>query len=731
MNCTRPVKSSLKSSGKKKTNFTVYKDVIDNKSSHSVIGLEQIEKLKQKITEASKESDQANKERKKLEKQLEILNKEKEDLESKVQKLKESETILNSKLGSEKEKAEMQSSSISDLNSQKTILEERISSLEKDVKQKQEANSKPEEQLYQKTLEAKHLEEESRRMEDLMNEINAMNISIAMQNKNLHSSFSNLGKEYAEMESRLNSMSKSVVETREKHESEKQRADKLQSESDAKDEEMKKINDKLSELRGVEDVKTFENLSNRFEQGRKSLESIIQRSNTLRDENVALREKMEKKQEEVKELEAKVSDLEEKVETLTGALKITKEENSRIQSLLKEEQDRNSTSINNIHKLEEKVTARDTKISDMEKDVALMKAENGSLKNQILFSVRGALHMKKIKKENLKYKIELEKDSTGLIGDSSLIKELRNSILRYSQSEIPVFITGETGTGKELVAEAIHKYSNRSSKRYIAVNCGGLTPTLVESELFGHEQGAFTGAVKTKHGFFEVADGGTIFLDEIADFPINLQSKILRVLDNGEYNRVGDSLSHKSDVRVISATNMHLESMVQEGKFRQDLYYRLKGAVIKTPSLREHRQDIPVLVHYFLGDSNYSITPEAIEKMQSYSWPGNVRELKMTVSMLKGICSKKIITARNFLDFIQKYEENTNEKGDCMQACPFDGVTYAQFKEDVDKQYFGHLLKKHKMNISKTANEAGIDRKNLRDKIRQLGLYDNRNQSVS
>ncbi len=227
------------------------------------------------------------------------------------------------------------------------------------------------------------------------------------------------------------------------------------------------------------------------------------------------------------------------------------------------------------------------------------------------------------------------KSDLGLIGRSPAIEQIRATILQVAPTTIPVLILGESGSGKELVARAIHENSPRRNKPMITVNCGAIPEGLLESELFGHQRGAFTGAVESRKGYFELADGGSLFLDEIGEMPLGTQVKVLRVLEEKEFMRVGGATSQKVDVRILAATNRDLESAVREGEFRLDLYYRLNAVKITIPPLRERKEDIPLLVEKFARDfcrENHiefqGFTPDAMKALQEYSWPGNVRELK-------------------------------------------------------------------------------------------------------
>ena len=228
----------------------------------------------------------------------------------------------------------------------------------------------------------------------------------------------------------------------------------------------------------------------------------------------------------------------------------------------------------------------------------------------------------------------------GIIGNSVEIREVVDTIMQVAPTDITVLITGESGTGKEVIAKAMHAASRRASKRFVPVNCGAIPEGILESELFGHEKGAFTGAVETRKGYFELADGGTIFLDEIGDTPISTQVKLLRVLESGEYMRVGSSEPRHVDVRVLAATNKRLEDEVQAKRFRQDLFFRLRSVNMRLPALRHRRSDIPLLVRHFLrelpSDPRESIllTDAGMDALVRHSWPGNVRELKNVVESI-------------------------------------------------------------------------------------------------
>jgi len=247
---------------------------------------------------------------------------------------------------------------------------------------------------------------------------------------------------------------------------------------------------------------------------------------------------------------------------------------------------------------------------------------------------------------------------TGLVGRSDEMREIIDVILQVAPTDLSVLITGESGTGKELVAKAIHQASRRGSRTLVSVNCGAIPEGLMESELFGHERGAFTSAIDMRKGYFEIANGGTIFLDEIGETPLATQVKLLRVLETGEFMRVGASVARTSDVRIIAATNKALESEVQQKRFRADLYFRLRAVSIQLPPLRNRREDIPALVDHFVHDVTErnnlrfaGFTDDATELLMEYRWPGNVRELRNLIESVIVLEKGRRLNA----DDVQKY----------------------------------------------------------------------------
>jgi DNA-binding NtrC family response regulator len=247
----------------------------------------------------------------------------------------------------------------------------------------------------------------------------------------------------------------------------------------------------------------------------------------------------------------------------------------------------------------------------------------------------------------LRERVDAVDSLDGIVGASANIQDVLRMISRLKDTRTPVLVSGESGTGKELVARAIHFRGTMAEKPFVAVDCGSLVPTLMESELFGYEKGAFTGAMKSKTGLFQAAHGGTIFLDEIGELPLEMQAKLLRVLQEREIRPVGSNASHSIDVRVIAATNRDLEAAYREGTFRKDLYFRLNVVTVHLPALRERRSDIPMLVHHFLNryapGTNLQVTSAAMKSLLQYEWPGNIRELENCVARAITLGDRQVI----------------------------------------------------------------------------------------
>jgi DNA-binding NtrC family response regulator len=319
----------------------------------------------------------------------------------------------------------------------------------------------------------------------------------------------------------------------------------------------------------------------------------------------------------------------------------------------------------------------------------------------------------------------------GLVGNSAGMREVVRMVEAVAYSAATVLVTGESGTGKELVARALHARSPRKGQPFVALNCGALTETLLESELFGHVKGAFTGAQRDQKGLFDAADGGTIFLDEIGDIPMTTQVRLLRVLQEGEFKRVGAADSMKVDVRVIAATHRDLPKLVKSGKFREDLFYRLNVINIPLPSLRDRADDIPLLAHHFLrryadrlGKKVRTVSPEAIELLSGYRWPGNVRELENAIERAVVLCRGDAVTATDLPPAV------TGRTAPLVREAPAGGeesqwlaLSYAAAKEQAlrrfEKSYVETLMKACDSNISAAARKAGMDRSNFKRVLRK------------
>lgn len=308
----------------------------------------------------------------------------------------------------------------------------------------------------------------------------------------------------------------------------------------------------------------------------------------------------------------------------------------------------------------------------------------------------------------------------GIIGESPAIRKIIATIKQVAPSNIPVLITGESGTGKELIAAAIHRHSRRKDKRYVTFNAAGQSESLLEDQLFGHVRGAFTGADRDREGVFEYADGGTLFLDEIGDMPLTMQAKLLRVLETGEVVRLGSNETRKTDVRFVSATNQDLKAAVAAGKFRDDLYFRIKGAEIHVPPLRERREDIPRLVNHFagrfaaeLGKPVPTITEPAMMRLVAYSWPGNVRELLNTVQRMLVMSEDNVIDVRHVPEEIR-----TPDADDAAGVGSLAGVGLDKLEKEAIRQ----TLAMTGGNREQAAHLLGIGERTLYRKLKEYGL---------
>ena len=339
--------------------------------------------------------------------------------------------------------------------------------------------------------------------------------------------------------------------------------------------------------------------------------------------------------------------------------------------------------------------------------------------NKIIITINNTLHLKALEEENALLKKKTEKDDE-IIGTSPAILKLKEQIDRVSPTDAWVLILGENGTGKELVARRIHKNSRRQEYPFVEVNCAAIPEELIESELFGHEKGAFTGATERKRGKFDLAHNGTLFLDEIGDMSMPTQAKILRILQEQRFERVGGAQTIQVDVRVLTATNKNLEHEIAEGRFRQDLYYRLNVIPLHVPRLIDRRDDIPELAEHFLKifsplkGGKKTITDGAIKKLMQHDWPGNVRELKNIIERLVIMTPGNTITA----DHIIPLGTRTTTEMDRI----FDMQELKDARAEFEKIFIERKLGQCGNNISKTADLIGVERSNLHRKIKSLGI---------
>ena len=338
---------------------------------------------------------------------------------------------------------------------------------------------------------------------------------------------------------------------------------------------------------------------------------------------------------------------------------------------------------------------------------------------RIISSVRNAIRIKELQTENISLRSKLEQPLQ-FIGNSEVVKSLLAQLPNVAQSDASVMITGENGTGKELIARLIHQYSKRKSSSFIGVNCAAIPETLIESELFGYERGAFTGANKQKKGKFETAHKGTIFLDEIGDLSLPAQAKALRVLQERELERVGGNEVVKIDVRVIAATNKDLGAEIGANRFRQDLFYRLNVIPIHIPSLRERKDDIPMLVKHFIAEqcaknhSEITVAKNALNVLKNKNWPGNVRELRNFVERLVVLANKTVIEAEDVMKFSFPAEMSV--------TTDYENCSLRDAKHQFEKGLIINRLIKNNLNITKSAESLDIERTYLHKKIKELEI---------
>lgn len=342
--------------------------------------------------------------------------------------------------------------------------------------------------------------------------------------------------------------------------------------------------------------------------------------------------------------------------------------------------------------------------------------------NKLLITVRNAVDKNNLVIETKVLKRKITK-TREIIGDSPSIKKIKNTIEKVAPTDARVLITGENGTGKELVARWIHERSNRASAPIIEVNCAAIPSELIESELFGHEKGSFTSAMKQRIGKFEKANGGTLFLDEVGDMSLAAQAKVLRALQENKITRVGGETDISVDVRVIAATNKDLMQEIEEGNFREDLYHRISVIVIHVPTLNERVTDIPTLAEKFLeeicqdnGINKKQFTARAIEELKNIHWSGNIRELRNVVERLIILCDDKITDEDVLL-----YANSGKKKPGTIDAIT-EFEKFQDFKDFAEKMFIDAKLKKNNWNVAKTATEIDIQRSHLYNKIDKFGL---------
>jgi len=335
------------------------------------------------------------------------------------------------------------------------------------------------------------------------------------------------------------------------------------------------------------------------------------------------------------------------------------------------------------------------------------------------------MEKRKLTQENIRLRREIEREYSfaGMIGRSQKMQDLFDLVRSIAETDVTVLVQGETGTGKELIAKAIHYNGPRKANRFVSVNCGAISETLLESELFGHEKGAFTGAITQRKGIFEVADGGTLFLDEIGEISPSTQVRLLRVLQEGEFQRVGGAAPLKVDVRIIAATNQNLESLVKEGRFRQDLYYRLHVFPIEIPPLRERADDVPLLVSHFIEKRKQNVnknvngmSPQATAALMAYEWPGNIRELENVVQRMMVTSKGDVLDPQDLPGEIRGTGEESKGTAQGLKRISKESAGIIEKKAIID------ALSKWGGNVTRAAKSLGISRATLQNKMKIYNL---------
>ena len=349
--------------------------------------------------------------------------------------------------------------------------------------------------------------------------------------------------------------------------------------------------------------------------------------------------------------------------------------------------------------------------------------------DQLALSVERALTQRRLALENLRLREQLQTTYgfENIVGRSPAMAQVFELVRKVARSEANILVVGESGTGKELIARAIHANSPRATEAFVPVDCASLPEPLLESELFGHEKGAFTGAVKTKPGLVEVAHRGTLFLDEIAELPVGLQVKLLRALQEQEIRRVGGTRQITVDVRLVSATNRDLRELVAKGQFREELYYRVNVIAIPLPPLRERKGDVALLAHTFLKKYGRGreqplrgFETEALQILEAYPWPGNVRELQNVVERACALAEGETITARDLPDHLRAPRPTAGGEP-AVGSLPLKDAK-EEWMRRLEASYLRELLERHRGNISQAARDAGVDRKTLHRLIKKHKL---------
>jgi DNA-binding NtrC family response regulator len=345
--------------------------------------------------------------------------------------------------------------------------------------------------------------------------------------------------------------------------------------------------------------------------------------------------------------------------------------------------------------------------------------------DEIDLIVKRALQQRDLLLENrlLRETLSRKFSLSTIISEDETMKDILRQIQTLANTDSTVLITGESGTGKELIARALHFSGARQNAPFVVIDCGGLTETILESEIFGHVKGAFTGAYYNKKGYLEMADGGTLFLDEIGELPYPLQRKLLRVIQEREFSKVGDTKVLKTNIRILTATNKDLKTEVDEGRFREDLYYRLNVITLHIPPLRKRIHDVPLLTYHFIREFNIRfnkrvsrINEEALGKMMNYTWPGNIRELRNTIEKIMNFKEDETISLEDLPEEIKNVEEDQYSFNRPLKEIKKEVITH------LSKNYIKEILSLYKGNVSKAALKAKMDRGNFRKLMKRFNI---------